>query len=139
MWLRHEEKIYTIFVVRNVDGMRKFYNMGQNSIQKAAVCILERYYIDFTEYNPYMPRPLSRTKVNKLQGLKLYDLEGKNNGDGMIASLESCYRRRSRWAKKRRSQRSLLRRTRARSTYPKETRAISRNKYVLRLNSETSV
>ena len=87
MWLRHEEKIYTISVVRNVDGMRKFYNMGQNSIQKAAVFILERYYIDFTEYNPYMPRPLSRTKVNKLQGLKLYDLEGKNNGDDMIENL----------------------------------------------------
>lgn len=86
MWLRHEEKIYTISVVRNVDGMRKFYNMGQNSIQKAAVFILERYYIDFTEYNPYMPRPSSRKQVNKLQGLKLYDLEGKNN-DGMIENL----------------------------------------------------
>ena len=80
IWLRHQDKVFTISVVRNVDGMRRFYNFGQNSIQKTAVYILERYYIDFTEYNPYMPRPSSRAKLNKLSGLKLYELDGKNDG-----------------------------------------------------------
>lgn len=80
MWIRREEKVFTISVIRNVDGMRKYYNIGQCSIQKAALFVLEQYYIDFTEYNPYMPRPTSRTKIsNKLAGLKIYDLDGKGD------------------------------------------------------------
>lgn len=82
MWLRHDEKVFTVSVVRNVDGMRRFYNVGQNSIQKTAQHVLERYYVDFTEYNPYTPRPSSRSKINnKLSGLKLYDLDGKGGAD----------------------------------------------------------
>lgn len=80
MWLRHQDKVFAISVVRNVDGMERFYNFGQNSIQKTAVYILERYYVDFTEYNPYMPRPKPRNRLNKLAGLKLYDLDGKKEG-----------------------------------------------------------
>lgn len=83
LWIRPQEKVYTVSVIRNVDGMRRYYNIGQNSIQKAAVFCLERYYIDFTEYNPYMPRPASRTKINKLAGLKFYDLDGKPDGSNL--------------------------------------------------------
>lgn len=81
IWIRPMEKIYTVSVIRNVDGMRRYYNIGQTSIQKAAVFCLERYYIEFTEFNPYMPRPQSRTKINKLAGLKIYDLDGKGDGN----------------------------------------------------------
>lgn len=87
MWIRQQEKVYTVSIIRNVDGMRKYYNIGQSSIQKAAVFCLERYYIDFTEYNPYMPRPQSRTKINKLAGLKIYDLDGK--GDTSLSQQAS--------------------------------------------------
>ncbi|XP_066933060.1 vang-like protein 1 [Clytia hemisphaerica] len=87
MWIRPMEKVYTVSIIRNVDGMRRYYNIGQSSIQKAAVFCLERYYIDFTEYNPYMPRPQSRTKINKLAGLKIYDLDGK--GDGTLTQQAS--------------------------------------------------
>lgn len=83
MWLRPQEKLFTVSVIRNVDGMRRYYNIGQSSIQKAAVFCLEQYYIDFTEYNPYMPRPSSRTKINKLAGLKFYDLDGKPDGGSL--------------------------------------------------------
>jgi len=88
MWIRPQENLYTISVIRNADGMRKFYNIGQCSIQKAAVFILERYYVDFTEYNPYMPRPSSRTKINKFNTLKFYDLDGKSDaGNGGLNNL----------------------------------------------------
>lgn len=81
IWVRPIEKVYTVSIIRNVDGMRRYYNIGQSSIQKAAVFCLEQYYIDFTEFNPYMPRPQSRSKINKLAGLKLYDLDGKSDGN----------------------------------------------------------
>ena len=88
MWIRRQENVYTVSVIRNVDGMRKFYNIGQCSIQKAALYVLERYYVDFTEYNPYMPRPSSRTKINKFNNLKFYDLDGK--GDGKDSSMSQA-------------------------------------------------
>ena len=89
MWIRRQESVYTVSVIRNVDGMRKFYNIGQCSIQKAALYVLERYYVDFTEYNPYMPRPSSRTKINKFNNLKFYDLDGKGDGEDSNMSQAS--------------------------------------------------
>ena len=89
MWIRRQESVYTVSVIRNVDGMRKFYNIGQCSIQKAALYVLERYYVDFTEYNPYMPRPSSRTKINKFNNLKFYDLDGKGDGEDSKMSQAS--------------------------------------------------
>ena len=77
MWIRHQENVYNISVIRNVDGSRKHYAIGQCSIQKAALNVLEKYYIDFSEYNPYLPRPTSRSKINKFSNIKFYDLDGK--------------------------------------------------------------
>lgn len=91
LWLRKQEVIYTISVIRNTDGMRRYYNLGQNSIQNIAVHALEKYYIDFTEYNPYMPRPKSNPASLKLAGLKIYDIDtGAGNADkNMIAQSAS--------------------------------------------------
>ena len=83
MWLRPHTQVFSLQVTRNVDGSTKCYNMGQNSIQKCAEYVLERYYVDFTEYNPYHPRPKPRNnRMNKLSGLKLYDLDGPGDGSG---------------------------------------------------------
>ena len=89
IWMRHKEKVYTISVIRNIDGMRRYYNIGQSSIQKTALYVLEQYYIDFTEYNPYMPRPSSRSKLHKLAGLKIYDLDGRGDGSKNLSQQAS--------------------------------------------------
>ena len=82
IWIRHQTTVYTISVIRNADGARKYYNVGQNSIQKTAVYALEKYYLDFTEYNPYMPRPSASKaqSLKKFTGLKIYDIDGNDGG-----------------------------------------------------------
>nr|XP_047129313.1 vang-like protein 2-B isoform X1 [Hydra vulgaris] len=90
MWIRHQENIYNVSVIRNVDGSRKHYMIGQCSIQKAAVNVLEKYYIDFNEYNPYLPRPTSRSKINKFSNIKFYDLDNKMDmGNGKNFSQQA--------------------------------------------------
>eukprot|EP00095_Tigriopus_kingsejongensis_P001103 maker-scaffold497_size155254-snap-gene-0.11 protein:Tk01103 transcript:maker-scaffold497_size155254-snap-gene-0.11-mRNA-1 annotation:"vang-like protein 1" len=54
--LRHETPQFYIKVVRSPDGESKSYAMGQLSIQRAAVWILEKYYTDFSIFNPYLER-----------------------------------------------------------------------------------
>lgn len=81
LWMKHREKTFTVKVVRNTDGLSKYYNIGQLSLQRAAVHILEKYYRDFNEYNPYLERLPSRTKTKQFTGLKIYDVDGKGNND----------------------------------------------------------
>lgn len=63
--------------------------MGRLSIQKAAVKVLERYYLDFPVYNPYLERlPLARTKKITQTGgssVKFYDVDGIP-GNGITVS-----------------------------------------------------
>ena len=40
--------------MRSPDGASKSYAIGQLSIQRAAVWVLEKYYTDFPIYNPYL-------------------------------------------------------------------------------------
>lgn len=47
---------YHIKIVRSPDGESRSYGIGQLSIQRAAVWVLEKYYTDFTIYNPYLER-----------------------------------------------------------------------------------
>eukprot|EP00794_Sanderia_malayensis_P011173 gene11173-12348_t len=83
LWLRQRYKVFTIKVIRNVDGACKHYNVGQLSIQKAASLVLEKYFRDFGEYNPHLERPPSRAKAKQFSNLKFYDLDG---GKGQDAS-----------------------------------------------------
>jgi vang-like len=76
-------------VVRSPDGQSHSYNIGQLSIQRAAVWILERYYQDFGIYNPYLeslPTKKSRKSgitsnhINSTTAaLKYYDVDGMTN------------------------------------------------------------
>jgi len=81
LWIKHREKTFTIKVVRSTDGVSRYYNMGQLSLQSTAIAVLEKYYRDFHEYNPYQERPPSRTKAKQFTGLKIYDVDGKGNND----------------------------------------------------------
>ncbi|KAF3843171.1 hypothetical protein F7725_002020 [Dissostichus mawsoni] len=45
--LRHLQPCYSVCVIRSTDGETRHYNIGQLSVQKAALTILEYYYRDF--------------------------------------------------------------------------------------------
>ena len=47
---------YYIKIVRSPDGESRGYAIGQLSIQRSAVWVLEKYYTDFPIFNPYLER-----------------------------------------------------------------------------------
>lgn len=77
-------------VVRSPDGESRAYSIGQLSIQRAAVWVLERYYTEFPIYNPYLERvPVSKSK--KQSSFKFYDVDGSMNNSALPVSF-SCWR-----------------------------------------------
>ena len=75
--LRHLTPVYYVKVVRSPDGQSSSYSLGHLSIQRAAAQILEKYYIDFPVYNPYLEMvPGSRGK----KGYKVYEVDGVGSG-----------------------------------------------------------
>ncbi|EDO38357.1 predicted protein, partial [Nematostella vectensis] len=77
LWLRQSEPMFTLKVIRSTDGVNKFYNVGLLSIQRAAIYVLEQYYKDFPEYNPYMMSVPARSSAKQFSTLKFYDIDGK--------------------------------------------------------------
>jgi len=76
--LRHMRAQYYIKVVRSPDGQSQSYTIGELSIQRAAAHILEKYYVDFPIYNPYLEViPGAKSK----KGYKVYELDGVGNGN----------------------------------------------------------
>lgn len=80
MELRHLQPTYYIKVVRSPDGESRAYSIGQLSIQRAAVWVLQHYYTDFSIYNPYLERiPLSKSqKKAAISSFKYYEVDGVN-------------------------------------------------------------
>lgn len=77
--LRHLQPMYYIKIVRSPDGESRSYAIGQLSIQRAAVWVLEHYYTDFPIYNPYLERlPVSKSHKSG-SSFKFYDVDGINN------------------------------------------------------------
>lgn len=69
-------------VVRSPDGESKSYAIGQLSIQRAAVWVLEKYYTEFPIYNPYLDRlPVSKSG-RKQSSFKFYDVDGSMSTGG---------------------------------------------------------
>ena len=72
--IRQLQPQYVIKVVRSPDGESHGYTVGQLSIQRMAVWVLEQYYKDFNIYNPYLD---SLPQVqSKLTGFKFYNVDG---------------------------------------------------------------
>ena len=66
-------------MVRSPDGESRSYAIGQLSIQRAAVWILQRYYTEFAIYNPYLEQlPVSKSKKSTTS-FKFYDVDGFAN------------------------------------------------------------
>ncbi|XP_064469523.1 vang-like protein 2 [Ornithodoros turicata] len=76
--IRQIQPQYYVKIVRSPDGHSRGYVLGQLSIQRASVWILERYYRDFPIYNPYLETlPTARARKQQ-QAYKVYDVDGVN-------------------------------------------------------------
>lgn len=79
MEIRHQKPAYYIKIIRSPDGASKAFSIGQLSIQRAAVWVLERYYTEFPIYNPYLERiPVSKSRKAS-SSFKFYEVDGVNN------------------------------------------------------------
>lgn len=79
LWVRQTDPLFTLKVIRSTDGESKFYNIGPLSIQRTAAFVLEQYYKDFPEYNPYLMQTPARTSHKQFSSLTFYDIDGKQN------------------------------------------------------------
>ncbi|CAG9826281.1 unnamed protein product [Diabrotica balteata] len=77
--IRHLQPMYYIKIVRSPDGASSAYGIGQLSIQRAAVWVLEKYYTEFPIYNPYLERiPVSKSRKTS-SSFKFYEVDGINS------------------------------------------------------------
>ena len=79
LWIRQTDPLFTLKVIRSTDGVCRYYNIGPLSIQRTAVFVLEQYYKDFPEYNPYLMQTPARSSHKQFSSLKFYDIDGKQN------------------------------------------------------------
>ena len=87
--LRQMKAQYYVKVVRSPDGQSQSYTIGDLSIQRAAVNILEKYYVDFPIYNPYLEvLPGARSKT----GYKLYEVDQMGNGNVNVSDFNFILR-----------------------------------------------
>jgi len=88
--LRHLSPQYCVKVVRSPDGQSATFPLGNLSVQRAAAHVLEKYYIEFPVYNPYL-ETLPGTKGRKgASSYKVYDIDGgANDGNSTVVSQTS--------------------------------------------------
>ncbi|EEB14990.1 conserved hypothetical protein [Pediculus humanus corporis] len=78
--IKHLQPTYYIKVVRSPDGESRSYAVGQLSIQRASVWILQKYYTEFSIYNPYLERlPVSKSRKGNGSSFKFYEVDGVAN------------------------------------------------------------
>ncbi|KAM9830140.1 vang-like protein 1 [Syngnathus typhle] len=74
--LRQLQPYFSVCVTRSTDGETRHYNLGQLSIQRAALAILEHYYCDFAIHNPALLTASKSRAAKHLAGLKVYNVDG---------------------------------------------------------------
>lgn len=79
--VRQLQPQFYVKIVRSPDGQSRSYAVGQLSIQRAAVWMLQKYYQDFPIYNPYLDTLPSRHRKQQQQlqqqsAFKVYDVDG---------------------------------------------------------------
>ncbi|KAA8579522.1 hypothetical protein FQN60_006615 [Etheostoma spectabile] len=75
--LRQLQPCFSVCVTRSTDGEIRHYNLGQLSIQRAALAILEHYYCDFPVNNPALLSASKSRAAKHLAGLKVYNVDGE--------------------------------------------------------------
>ncbi|XP_041980082.1 vang-like protein 1 isoform X2 [Aricia agestis] len=89
--IRHLEPVYYIKIVRSPDGESRSYAIGQLSIQRAAVWVLQKYYTEFTIYNPYLEKiPISKSQRKAQSSIKFYEVDSNTNASSGQARGGSC-------------------------------------------------
>lgn len=83
MEIRQLQPQYMLKVVRSPDGESHSFNIGQLSIQRAAVFVLEHYYQNFTVYNPFLERLPTKSSRKSASQIKFYDVDG---GGGILSN-----------------------------------------------------
>eukprot|EP00063_Salmo_salar_P045490 XP_014020325.1 PREDICTED: vang-like protein 1 isoform X1 [Salmo salar] len=73
--LRQLQPCYSLCVIRSTDGETRYYNLGQLSIQRAALSLLEFYYRDFPLHNPALLSASKHRAAKHLAGLKVYTVD----------------------------------------------------------------
>ncbi|XP_030010218.1 vang-like protein 1 isoform X2 [Sphaeramia orbicularis] len=73
--LRQLQPCFSVCVTRSTDGETRHYNLGQLSIQRAALAILEHYYCDFPVHNPALLSASKSRAAKHLAGLKVYNVD----------------------------------------------------------------
>ncbi|XP_034042802.1 vang-like protein 1 [Thalassophryne amazonica] len=86
--LRQLQLCYSVCVIRSTDGETRHYNMGQLSIQRAALSILEYYYRDFPLHNPALLSASKHRAAKHLAGLKLYNVDAPGNTVAVAAAAQ---------------------------------------------------
>lgn len=94
--IKPNEAVFIVKVTRSPDGEARSYTLGELSIQRAAIVVLENYYTDFTIYNPYLELAPPRVRGKSHRGynslgprstLKFYDIDGiSSNANGIIGN-----------------------------------------------------
>ncbi|KAJ8389711.1 hypothetical protein AAFF_G00114170 [Aldrovandia affinis] len=93
--LRQLQASFCVCVTRSTDGEIRHYNLGQLSIQRAALAILENYYRDFPVHNPALLTASKSRAAKHLAGLKVYNVDGPgNNGAGQSRAMIAAAARR---------------------------------------------
>lgn len=79
--IKHLQPNYYVKIIRSPDGESKSFSIGQLSIQRAAVWVLQKYYSEFPIYNPYLERlPVSKSQRKAaMSSFKYYEVDGVNN------------------------------------------------------------
>ncbi|XP_061547614.1 vang-like protein 1 [Phycodurus eques] len=80
--LRHLRPCYSVCVIRSTDGETRHYNIGQLSIQNAALTVLEYYYRDFPLHNPALLSASKHRASKHLAGLKVYNVDAPGSAAG---------------------------------------------------------
>ncbi|XP_022521348.1 vang-like protein 1 isoform X1 [Astyanax mexicanus] len=73
--VRHLQPCFCLCVIRSTDGERRHYNLGQLSIQRAAVVVLEQYYKDFSVHNAALLTAAKSRTAKHLAALKVYNVD----------------------------------------------------------------
>ncbi|CAN9498393.1 unnamed protein product [Ophioblennius macclurei] len=77
--LRQLQPSFSLCVTRSTDGETRHYNLGQLSVQRAALAIIEHYYCDFPVHNPALLSASKSRAAKHLAGLKVYNVDGPGN------------------------------------------------------------
>ncbi|CAF1227583.1 unnamed protein product [Didymodactylos carnosus] len=68
---------YVVRIVRSPDGIARQYSIGSMSLQEAGIYLLELYYRDFPQYNPWLENAQQRTRRNG--GFRNYSTKSMNS------------------------------------------------------------